>query len=176
MDVVILRQLVDLPPGALAAGGLSAAYVRCTPSANGWSGCVATTCGDPSPLSLPGSGPLIPSSRQEAVGHPSAPADVLSGKVTMRHLLQLGLIQKLFGLGVLLLPLDQAPDFLGLHPAVLLTPATVLAWVINCSAVLSLLMVCSAVCPVRFMVESLAQSDRMRTLVQPGSVSCIYVI
>ncbi|MCP9793514.1 hypothetical protein KBZ20_17255, partial [Vulcanococcus limneticus Candia 3F8] len=41
--------------------------------------------------------------------------------------------------------------------------------------VLSLRMICSAVCLVRFMVESPAQSGRMRTLIHPGPVSGVHV-
>jgi len=36
-------------------------------------------------------------------------------------------------------------------------------------------MICSAVCLVRFMVESPAQSGRMRTLIHPGPVSGVHV-
>jgi len=36
-------------------------------------------------------------------------------------------------------------------------------------------MICSAVCPVRFMVESPAQSGLMRTLIHPGPVSRVRV-
>lgn len=37
-------------------------------------------------------------------------------------------------------------------------------------------MICSAVCLVRFMVESPAQSGRRRTLIHPGPVSGVHVI
>lgn len=52
---------------------------------------------------------------------------------------------------------------------------TVLPWAISCSAVLSLRMIYSAVCLVRFMVKSPAQSGRLRTLIHPGSVSGVHV-
>jgi hypothetical protein len=51
-----------------------------------------------------------------------------------------------------------------------------LPWGINCSAVLSLRMICSAVCLVRFMVESPALSGRMRTLIHPGPIAGVHVI
>jgi GDP-L-fucose synthase len=41
---------------------------------------------------------------------------------------------------------------------------------------LSLRMICSAVCLVRFMVESPAQSGRLRTLIHPGPISGVHVI
>ena len=44
------------------------------------------------------------------------------------------------------------------------------------SAVFSLRMICSAVCLVRFMLESQAQSGRMRTLIHPGLISGVHVI
>jgi hypothetical protein len=56
------------------------------------------------------------------------------------------------------------------------TSATLLPWTISCSAVLSLRMIFSAVCLVRFMVESPAQSGRMRTLIHPGTISRVHVI
>ena len=55
------------------------------------------------------------------------------------------------------------------------TPATVLPWAISCSAVLSLRMICSAVCLVRFMVESPAQCGRLKTLIHPGAVIRVQV-
>jgi hypothetical protein len=36
-------------------------------------------------------------------------------------------------------------------------------------------MICSAVCLVRFMVRSPAQSGRMRTLIHPGSIARVHV-
>lgn len=42
-------------------------------------------------------------------------------------------------------------------------------------AVLSLRMICSAVCLVRFMVESPAQLDRVRTLIHPGLTSGVHI-
>ena len=36
-------------------------------------------------------------------------------------------------------------------------------------------MICSAVCLVHFMVESPAQSGRMRTLIHPGPISGVHV-
>ena len=56
------------------------------------------------------------------------------------------------------------------------TSTTVLPWAISCSAVLSLRMICSAVCLVRFMVKSPAQSGRLRTLIHPGPLSGVHVI
>ena len=47
---------------------------------------------------------------------------------------------------------------------------TVWRWASNWSAVLSLRMICSGVCRVRFMVESRAQSGRMRTLIHRGPI------
>ena len=55
------------------------------------------------------------------------------------------------------------------------TSATVLPWLISCSAVLSLRMICYAVCLVRFMVESQAQSGRLKTLIHPGPVFRVHV-
>ncbi len=55
------------------------------------------------------------------------------------------------------------------------TSATVLPWAISCSAVLSLRMICSAVCLVRFMVGSPAQSGRLSTLIHPSPVSGVHV-
>ena len=37
-------------------------------------------------------------------------------------------------------------------------------------------MICSAVCLVRFMVESPAQSGRLRTLIHPGPISGVHVM
>ena len=56
------------------------------------------------------------------------------------------------------------------------TSAAVLPWAISCSAVLSLRMICSAVCLVRFMVESPTQSGRLRSLIHPGLVSGVHVM
>ncbi len=79
--------------------------------------------------------------------------------------------------GVLLLQLSQPSGFLGLHPPYCClqrwyvgcvtsmtrqTSATVLPWAISCYAVFSSRMIYSAVCMVRFMVESPAQSGRLR--------------
>jgi hypothetical protein len=36
-------------------------------------------------------------------------------------------------------------------------------------------MICSAVCLVRFMVESPAKSGRLRTLIHPGPISGVHV-
>jgi hypothetical protein len=92
--------------------------------------------------------------------------------------------------GVLLLQLSQPPGLLGLHPAVLLPPTVIgrlrhlddaadvgdgLALGDQLLGVLSLRMICSAVCLVRFMVESAAQSGRLRTLIQSGPVSGVHV-
>ncbi len=41
---------------------------------------------------------------------------------------------------------------------------------------MSLRVICSAVCLVRFMVESPAQSGRLRTLIHPGPVAGVHVI
>ncbi len=37
-------------------------------------------------------------------------------------------------------------------------------------------MLCSAMCLLRFMVESRAQSGRMRTLINPGSIAWVQVM
>jgi len=51
---------------------------------------------------------------------------LLRRSLRLEHgLLQLGLCQKLFQPGVLLLQLGQPPGLLGLHPAVLLPPAVI---------------------------------------------------
>ena len=55
------------------------------------------------------------------------------------------------------------------------TSATVLPWAIYCSAVVSLRMIFSAVCLVRFMMESPAQPGRTRTLNNPGQISRVHV-
>jgi len=52
-------------------------------------------------------------------------AEVSLGEILEHGLLQLGLCQKLFKPGVLLLQLGQPPGLLGLHPAVLLPPAVI---------------------------------------------------
>ncbi|MCP9943416.1 hypothetical protein KBY70_13565, partial [Cyanobium sp. ATX 6E8] len=41
--------------------------------------------------------------------------------------------------------------------------------------VFSLRMICSAVCLVRFMVKSPAQSGRLRTLIHPGPIAGVHV-
>ena len=107
-------------------------------------------------------------------------------KILEHHFLQLRFCQKILEPGVLLLQLRQPPGLLGLHAPVLLPPAVIgrlrhldhsadvghgLAWAISCSAVLSLRMICSAVCLVRFMLVSPAQSGRLKTLIHPGPVS-----
>ncbi|MCP9943474.1 hypothetical protein KBY70_13880, partial [Cyanobium sp. ATX 6E8] len=42
--------------------------------------------------------------------------------------------------------------------------------------VFSLRMICSAVCLVRFMVKSPAQSGRLRTLIHPGPIAGVHVM
>lgn len=55
------------------------------------------------------------------------------------------------------------------------TSATFLPWAISSSAVLSLQMICSVVCLVRFMVESPPQSGRLRTYIHPGPGPGVHV-
>jgi len=125
-------------------------------------------------------------------------SEVSLGEILEHGPLQLGLCQKLPLLRrspwpeprVLLLQLSQPRGFLSLHPTELLPPAVVgwlrlfddlaglidgLLLTINGSAVLSVRMICSAMCLVRFMVESPAQAGRIRTLMHPGPIARVHV-
>ena len=112
-------------------------------------------------------------------------------KVLEHGLLQLGFCEKLFEPRFLLFQLSQPSGLLGLHAATLLSPAVVgrLRDLDDATDVgdglplgnqllrrLSLQLICSAVCLLRFMVESTAQSGRMWTLIHPGPVFGVHVI
>jgi hypothetical protein len=113
-------------------------------------------------------------------------SEVCLGEILEHHHVQLGFCRQGFELGVLLIQLGQAHDFLGLHPSILLSPAVKsgLRYLDETADLadgpslgdqlqgdLELADDLLRLVPGEFHDEDPAQSGRIRTLTNPGAIS-----